>query len=150
MTQSTQTLLNNILPAVLPYLIAGVVAATGWLFAHLGAFLKAKSQGSKLYQSLYILDQVVASTVQDIEAQEKQVLIQAGNGVLTKDTADKLKATAVARVKAALGEQGLSTLQQLLGVLLAGSSLDGLISGKVEQAVAAIPSSSSLAAASPK
>lgn len=131
-----------LLPVALPALLSAAAAGTAWAAVHLGAFLSAKAKSSRAFAALAALNDLVMAVVQDVEASARaELLSRDPSQVLTKDEAARLKALAIAKIKADLGAQGLATLTRVLAALLGTSSLDNLIAGKVEQAVAKLPAS---------
>lgn len=135
-----KSIIAALLPTLLPLALTGLTAGTVWVAAHLGAFLASKAKTSRAMGALAALNELVMSIVQDIEANEKAELLSASpTGILTAAEGAKLKAIALSRLKADLGSEGLATLQSVLSALLGFSSLNNLLSGKVEQAVSNVP-----------
>lgn len=127
-----QYLLVPITIAVAGVLTAALLSARKWLEAH--------AQNSLLARAGTKLDDVLISVVQDIEANEKAELEEAAkDGVITPEEAAKLKAGAIGRAKAILGERGLEELKKAFG--FSGMQLEQFLSAKVEQMAAKVAAS---------
>lgn len=130
------TALNTLVPMLLPLVLTGLLGATAWVAVHLGTYLRAKGQSSKAFAALAVLNDLVMSTVQDIENNEKTELLSISAGsALTPTEGARLKRIAMDRLKADLGAHGIETLQRVVSAVLGTSNIESFLSGKIEQAV---------------
>lgn len=129
---------DAVLPVVLPILMAGLVAALGWVAAHLGAYLRAKAVSSKAFAAMAVLEDTIIGIVQDIANVEKAEVLRVSGKVLTPAEGAKLKALALVRLKSDLGTRGLETLGRMVSAVLGSNSVESFLSGKIEQAVTTI------------
>lgn len=141
-----KAILDAILPVVGPILFSLLVAGTGWVALHVGAWFKSKAQNSRAFGALQVFFDLAVTIVQDIENNEKAAMLKGGGAI----SPDQLKSLAVSRLKAVLGPEGLAALQKALGILVSGN-LDAIISGTVERALGTVQQPPALqVATSPK
>ncbi|NBD09253.1 hypothetical protein [Corallococcus silvisoli] len=96
--------------------------------------LNAQAGDSKLAQVGARVSMLAESTVRELEVTLRPKLeAAAADGVLTAEELAMLKATALAQLKASLGEHGLKELQAVLG--LTAGSIGTFLGGLIEAAV---------------
>ncbi|MBJ6762813.1 hypothetical protein JGU66_18775 [Myxococcaceae bacterium JPH2] len=113
--------------------LAGLIAAA--LYA-LTRMLSAQGTESKLAQVLSRASTLAEAVVREVQVTLRAELEKAAaDGVLTTDELAKIKAAAVAQLKASLGEHGLKELQDVLRLTAGniGVYLGGLIEAAVDR-----------------
>ena len=128
----------TILAVALPVIFALLVGGILWVLTATKASLQAKAQGSALAAVALRLSMLAEAIVRDLEVTLKPELAKAtADGRLTADEFAKLKAIAVQRLKATLGDKGVEEVQGVLGIA-AGAAVDSVnrhLSGVIEGAV---------------
>ena len=121
----------------LPLALTALLAATGWAAVRLSAYLNSKTHSTKAFAFLDKLSHFGAIAVQDILQNEKPIIDQiAATGKITPADFKTLSAKALERLKIVLGKDGISTLEQALGVFAPG--VEQYLSGVATKSVLAV------------
>lgn len=130
-------LLAPLLPELLNILGVLVAGLIGLAAKKLSDLLKAKVDNQLLEGALLRLNEAVGSAVLEVEQTVVKVLKEAlADGALSEEEKARVKAAAVDKAKALLGEKGLDQILKVLGL----KSPDELLAAKVEAAVASLRS----------
>lgn len=131
--QLSSALLHAFIQYGIPVLFPALMGLVAWALVELTQKLNAQAKESKVAAVGAKVTHFAAITVQDIEATLKPELESAAaDGVVTPEELKKLRAAAIARVKALLADKGLKELQAVFGV--ASAEVDKYLGGVVEKA----------------
>jgi hypothetical protein len=140
------TLLTQLKSQALMWLIIVCVpAAVALVFGmavralhNLATFLDAKTKDSKLASIAGVVAHKAEAIAADLEATlVPELKAASADGVLDKGDREHLRAVAVEKLKQLLGEQGISTVRDVMQV--AGDQLNQYLVGAIEKAVDKLP-----------
>lgn len=129
------TLPPELVSAAFKLAIAALTPVAIWVSATVVGWLKAKTQGTKAGTVIEVGEHYAGIIVADLEATVKPTLIGfLSDGKITADEGAQLKALAMVRLRAMLGDHWLEVLQKVLGIY--APQVDAYLSGIIEKAVA--------------
>jgi hypothetical protein len=130
--------LASLAPQLLDILAPVLVAALGWVFVRLAAYIKAHTKNARVQGILLRLNDATFTAVSSLE----QTVVTAAkestsDGRLTVRSGEVVKAAAMAAIKSHLGPQGIGELKAILGVQ--DADLDSFLSSRIESSVLHMP-----------
>lgn len=145
MRQTLEALLLQSIPFLLPVALTLAAAALGVLVKN----LHQKGTSSHGWEVLACAAEVALAIVRDLNVTLRPQL--EADGPLTAEEGQKLKETALERMRAVLGEAGLHQLEKALGIVAGGAGvyLSGLIEGAVGRAKVELPGAPTAVAVMP-
>lgn len=118
---------STILAQLIPYIVTAVVAIGGWLLTEFARWVRSKIHNEKTFNMIAIIDDIVRSTVIDLEKTVRPAL---SDGKLTKEEGENIKNKAIELIKKQLPKHLSNGQTSLLT-----SDITAYISSKIEQAV---------------